>query len=238
NYYPILGGSDFGINYNCAADCFNEPNLADEIEAAGETWAGYEQNGGGYSTPTDQLPFLAFSDIYNNPARVQAHLLPLTQLAPDLAQAATTPNFAWIAADEANNMEGPITGFGAVQFVLSQLGDHQYNIAAGDTFLQDTVTTILNSPVWQDPTQKSAIFITWDEDYNNLSLGNGNQGNHVVMIVIPSPGAVAAGMRSGEFVADAYYNHYSLERTIEDALGLPPLTDNDKYAQPMNEFWT
>ena len=51
NYYPILGGSDFGINYNCPANCFNEPNLADKIEAAGKTWAGYEQNGGGYSSP-------------------------------------------------------------------------------------------------------------------------------------------------------------------------------------------
>ena len=111
-------------------------------------------------------------------------------------------------------------------------------VAAGDTFLQDTLPIIMNSPVWQDPTQKSAIFITWDEDYNNLPLGIGNQGNHVSMIVIPSPGAVASGMRAGPFVAIGYYNHYSLLRTIEDALGLPPLTNNDKYAQPMNEFWT
>jgi hypothetical protein len=69
-------------------------------------------------------------------------------------------------------------------------------------------------------------------------LGIDNQGNHVPMIVIPSPGAVASGMRGGPFVADDYYNHYSLQRTIEDALGLPPLTDNDEYAQPMNQFWT
>ena len=47
---------------------------------------------------------------------------------------------------------------------------------------------IMNSPVWQDPTQKSAIFLTFDEDYNNISLGIGNQGNHIIMVVIPSPG--------------------------------------------------
>jgi len=238
NYIPILGGSDFGVDYDCAANCFDEPNLADEIEAAGKTWAGYEQGGGGYSKPTDQLPFLAFSDIYSNPARVQAHLFALTQLAGDLATDGTAPNFAWIAADEANNMEGPLSGLGAVRFVLSQLGNHQYNVKAGDEFLQQTLPIIMNSPVWEDPTQASVILITWDEDYNNLSLGIDNQGNHVPMIVIPSPGAVASGMRGGVFVADAYYNHYSLERTIEDALGLPPLTDNDEYAEPMNEFWT
>ena len=79
-----------------------------------------------------------------------------------------------------------------------------------------------NSPTWQDPTQKSAIFITFDEDYNNISTGIGNEGNHIVMVVIPSPGAVASGMRGGAFVADDYYNHYSLQRTIEESLGLPP----------------
>ena len=46
NYYPILGGSDFGINYNCPANCFDQPNLADNIEAAGKTWAGYAQKAG------------------------------------------------------------------------------------------------------------------------------------------------------------------------------------------------
>ena len=26
-------------------------------------------------------------------------------------------------------------------------------------------------------------------------------------------------------------------RTIENSLGLPPLTNNDRFAQPMNEYW-
>ncbi len=239
NYYPILGGSDFGINYNCAENCFDQRNLADNIEAANKTWAAYQEGGGGYSTPTDRTPFLAFSDIANNPIRVGGHIFDLSQLGTDLNQTATAPNFAWVAADEATNMEGPINTLGGIaQFALSQLTTHQYNVAAGDQFLQDTLPVILNSPVWHDPTQASAIFLTFDEDYNNISWGIGNQGNHVVMVVIPSPGAVAAGMRGGAFVAQGYYNHYSLLRTIELSLGLPPLTNNDKYAQPMNEFWT
>jgi len=44
-------------------------------------------------------------------------------------------------------------------------------------------------------------------------------------------------MRQGQFVAYNYNNHYSLLRTIEDALGLPRLTNNDRFAQPMNEYW-
>src|SRR5262249_24230006 len=121
---------------------------------------------------------------------------------------------------------------------LSQLTTHQYNVAAGDEWLHENVPTIMNSPMWNDPTQRSAIFLTFDEDYNNISLGIGNQGNHIVMIVIPSPGAAPSGMASGRFPANGHYNHYSLQRTIEESLGLPPLTNNDRYARPMNEFWS
>jgi hypothetical protein len=245
NYYPILGGSDFGFNYNCPTDCFDQHNLADTIEAAKKTWAGYAQGmspAGPYVETADyapeELPFLAYRDIYNDPTRAAAHLFPLTQLATDLTSATTTPNFVWFAANETNNMEGPVNSVGGVlSYVVSLLTNRQYNIKAGDTFVQGTVSTIMNSAVWQDTTQKSAIFLTFDEDSNNLSLGFANEGNHVVTIVIPSPGAVAAGMRAGSFTVDGYANHYSLLRTIENALGLPTLTANDAYAEPLNGFW-
>jgi len=235
NYYPILGGSDFGFNYNCELDCFDEPNLPDNIERAGKGWASYEQSmpspcftksAGPYSP--GELPFLAFHDIVSNTARCQAHVLPLERMATDLASISTTPNYVWWAADENHNMEGPIN----LEFILSQLTTHQYNIKAGDQFLADTLPTIMNSPAFQ--MQRSAIFITWDEDYDNLSLGIGNEGNHVPMIVIPSPNS---GMRQGHIVGMNYNNHYSLLRTIEDSLGLPRLTNNDRFAQSMNDYW-
>ena len=235
NYYPILGGSNFNVDWNCPKDCFDQPNLADNIERAGKTWGAYEQSmptpcatqAHGAYDPGD-LPFLAFHDIISNTARCQAHVLPLTRLATDLASTATTPNYVWFSADECHNQEG----CNDFRFILSQFAFHQYNIRAGDQFLADTLPTIVNSPAFQ--TQRSAIFITWDEDYNNLYLGNGNEGNHIPMIVIPSPNS---GMRQGHFVAVDYNNHYSLLRTIEDALGLPRLTNNDRFAQPMNEYW-
>ena len=247
NYYPIIGGSDFGFNYNCPSNCFpvGTPNLADSIEDADKTWGGYMEGGGGYSTPTDSLPFLAFTDIYNDPARVAAHLFDISQLKTDLASPSTTPNFVWFAADDETNMEGPTdVPFGIFHWALGFVSPaHQYNVAAGDAWLDDQVTTIMESETWNDPNTKSAIFITFDEDYNNITTGVGNEGNHIVMIVIPSPGAAydpdtnPDGMRTGAFVADDHYNHYSLQRTIEDSLGIDPITNNDKYAQPMNEFW-
>jgi Phosphoesterase family len=244
NYYPIIGGSDFGFNYNCPANCFDPPvNLTDNIELAHKTWAGYAEGGGGYTTPTDRLPFLAFSDIYDDPDRVATHLFDLTEMAGDLVDPDSAPNFVWFAADDATNMEGPTdTLTGIVRWALSQLtpaflGGHQYNVAAGDVWLQETLPIIMESNTWNDPSERSVIILTFDEDYNNISLGIGNEGNHIVTVVIPSPGAVAAGMRGGAFVAVDRYDHYSLLRTIEESLDLAPLTNNDEFAQPMNEFW-
>jgi hypothetical protein len=238
NYSAVVGGSDFNINYDCDENCVDAPNLSNTFADAGRSWAAYEQNGGGY-TNAGELGFLTFSNIYNNADLVNSHILPLTQMATDLEDPATTPNFAWWAADEDNNMEGPVdTLKGILSFAISQVTNQQYNVKAGDDFISQTIPTIMSSNTWLDPTQKSVIFLTFDEDNNNLSLGFDNQGNHIVFIAIPSPGAVAAGMKSGNFQVSTRYDHYSLMRTIEESLGVAPLTQNDRYAVPMNDFWT
>jgi len=245
NYIRIMGGSDFGIAYNPASNVINAPSLMQEMDQKGITWVGYAQgmpfpgatvSSGNYAT--DALPFLEFSYVFNNtPAYLQTHLLPLTQLSTDLANPNTAPNFAWIAADEANNMEGPInTPAGVARFLVSQLTNHQYNVAAGDAFVQQEVQTIEASPTWNS-SQSDVIYITMDEDSNNLSLGFGNEGNHVVMIAIPNQAAINAGMQPGPFVDPNYANQYGLMATIEGNLGLAPLTANDMYAQPMNALW-
>jgi hypothetical protein len=252
NYFRVMGGSDFGIDYNPAGNVIDAPSLMQEMDQAGISWAGYAQSmpfpgdlvsSGNYAV--DQLPFAQFSYVYDNtPAYLQEHLLPLTQLSTNLEDPNTFPEFTWIAADEDNNMEGPIdTPSGIAQFLVSQVTNQQYNVAAGDQFVQQEVSAIENSPTWTDPTQKDAIIITMDEDNNNLSLGFGNDGNNVPMIVIPNQDAVTAGgMQSGPFTTDAYYNEYSLMATLEDTLRttpgtLAPLTANDMYAPPMNAFW-
>jgi hypothetical protein len=252
NYFRIMGGSDFGIDYNPAGNVIDAPSLMQEMDQAGISWAGYGQgmpapgtleSSGDYAS--DQMPFGQFSYVWDNtPAYLQEHLLPQSYLANALQDPSTFPEFAWVQPDEDNNMEGPIdTPSGIYQFIVSQFTNQQYNVAAGDQYLQQTISTIENSPTWTDPDEKDAIIITWDEDNNNLSLGFGNEGNNVPMIVIPNEDAVTSGgMEPGPFTTDAYYNEYSLMATLEDALSptpgtLAPLTDNDMYAQPMNAFW-
>jgi hypothetical protein len=245
NYFRIMGGSDFGIAYNPVSNAINAPSLMQEMDQNGISWAGYAQgmpfpgattSQGNYAT--DALPFLEYGYVFNNtPAYLQTHLLPLTQLSTDLANPNTFPRFTWIAADGSNNMEGPVDTPGSVaRWALSQLTTHQYNVAAGDAFVQQEVQTIEASPTWNS-SQSDVIYITMDEDFNNLSLGFGNEGNHVVMIAIPNEAAINAGMQPGPFVDPNYANQYSLMATIEGNLGLAPLTANDMYAQPMNDLW-
>jgi hypothetical protein len=251
NYIRPVGGSDFGLDYNPTGNVIDANSLMQEMDQAGISWAGYAQgmpfpgdltSSGDYAV--DQLPFAQFSYVYDNtPAYLAEHLLPQSDLANALQDPNTFPEFAWVQPDEDNNMEGPIdTPSGITQFIASQFTDQQYNVAAGDQYLQQTISTIENSPTWNADGEKDAIIITWDEDNNNLSLGFGNEGNNVPMIIIPNGGAVTdGGMEPGPFTTDAYANEYSLMATIEDALRtpgtLPPLTDNDMYAPPMNAFW-
>jgi hypothetical protein len=253
NYIRPLGGSDFGIDYNPTGNAIDANSLMQEMDQANISWAGYAQSmptpgdlvsSGDYSV--DELPFAQFNYVFDNsPTYLQEHLLPLTQLSTDLQDPSKFPEFTWIAANEANNGEGPIDSLqGIGQFIYSQLTDHQYNVAAADQFVQQEVSAIENSPTWTDSGGKDAIIITFDEDNNNLSLGIGNEGNNVPMIIIPNGGAEsgANGMESGPFTTDAYYNEYSLMATIEDTLRtmkgtLDPLTANDMYATPMNAFW-
>jgi hypothetical protein len=218
NYLAVAGGATFvqGAIYYPNIHV-SARNIGDEIEANGKTWKAYEQGMGtpcntsnnydSYYEP-DDAPFINFTDIASNTARCQAHLFDTTQLATDLQSAATTPNFAWIAADD--YYDGEASGNGSAASV--QVQDH---------WLQQTLQPIFNSPAWK--TQRSLVILTWDESSSHAA-------NHVATILVGSQGLVRAGVVSG-----TSYNHYSIGRTIENALNLSPLTANDGYAQPIND---
>ena len=42
------------------------------------------------------------------------------------------------------------------------------------------------------------------------------------------------GLVNGDVQIGTIMNHYSIARTIESSLGLPPFTANDEYALPIN----
>ncbi len=81
---------------------------------------------------------------------------------------------------------------------------------AGDHELQKIVTAIKASPDWTRG--RSAIFTVWDEnDYSNQP-----NINKVALIV-------DANFGPHGLMSSAYYNSFSLLKTMEGALGLPCL---------------
>jgi hypothetical protein len=217
NYLAIAGGDTYtkGATY---WPNINSPqrNLGDTIEAAGKSWKAYEQGMGTPCNTTtqydakyepDDAPFINYTDISGNPARCAAHLFDTSQLTTDLRSTATTPAFSWIAADD--YYDGEASGNGSATSLQVQ-----------DGWLKQTLAPVLSSPAWTQ--QRSLLLLTWDESA-------GESYNHVATVVLGSQGTVPAGTSS-----PLHYDHYSIGRTIESALGLPGLTANDTHATPLN----
>lgn len=92
----------------------------------------------------------------------------------------------------------------------TQAGLNPALLQQGDVSLRQIVTSIKSSPVWGQG--QNAIIALWDEDDYSISP----TVNQVLLIVDTNYGA--HGLQSG-----VMYNHFSLLRTIEGALGLPCL---------------
>ncbi|MGH8287576.1 MAG: alkaline phosphatase family protein [Steroidobacteraceae bacterium] len=214
NYLAIAGGDVFVKgpvyfpNIHIAAR-----NLGDLLEAAGKTWRAYEE---GMGTPCntstrydknyepDDAPFILFDDIRRDPGRCRAHLVGVREWPRDLKSAATTPAFAWLAADDYD--DGELPGNGSPRSLQVQ-----------DAWLRQTLEPLFNAPAWRE--QKSLLVLTWDESSTTAN-------NHIATIVLGSRGTVKSG-----YVSRVRYDHYSTARTIEAALGLPAMTSNDEFAR-------
>ncbi|HEY3773856.1 MAG TPA: alkaline phosphatase family protein [Solirubrobacteraceae bacterium] len=219
NYLALAGGSVFGIPLNDPAEensqyTIDAPNIGDRVDAAGESWAAYEQSATGPCDDTvhgyywdDDLPMMYFADVRDRPAYCAAHVLPLEAMTTDLAQASTTPDFTWVGINDCDDMEG-------------------CGVQAGDRFLADELGQIMRSPAWRD--QRSLAIITFDED----AVDHERPAQRVPTLMLASQ-----GVRQG-FVSPRRYTHYSLLRTIEGALGLQPLTANDRFADPVNDVFS
>ncbi len=155
NYLALAGGSTFGVPLTDPLEInprYTIParNIGDLLGAAHQTWKEYLQSANGPCDDTvhgyywdDDLPMTYFADVRDRPAFCSAHLVPLQALRTDLASAATTPNFAWVGANDCADMEG-------------------CGIRAGDEFLAAELGAIERSPAWR--TQRSLAIITFDED--------------------------------------------------------------------------
>lgn len=240
NYIAATSGSTNGV----ADDndiTIDVPNIVDQLESHDRTWKAYMQSYSLCTSPTahacgNQLyerkhnPFISYADVQNNTSRV-ANIVDFSQLATDLSSG-NVPNYVWISPDQCHDMHGRFSptpdsdpcAFKHVQSLIS----------TGDTFLSDTVSAIMSSSAW---TEKSVIFVTWDEsDFTGTgSSGFGDTsgccdakpgGGHVLTIVISHS--------EQPLESNHPFNHYSMLRTIQDGWDLGHLGfTGDGVVQPM-----
>jgi hypothetical protein len=213
-------------------------------------------------------PFVLFNDVRNDPARM-ANVKPYTDLAGDLAKARTTPDFAFIVPDQCNDMHGgvytAVAGHPETPCPYGSTNDDPNDAALkqkADAFVQSTVEAIMASPSWKEG--QDAIFVVSDEgDYTGNAVNGGwdSPAGCCDSPVLPAgapdvnpawPGGVYGGGlvpavvvvnrhgKTGGYVSDTPYNHYSLLATIEDVWNLPRLAYAADTAQvtPMTEFFT
>lgn len=238
NYLSLLAGNSFGIhddNGSCYArprprgcHTFNKKNLVDTFEAAGITWASYNESmprdgflGQRYPYKGDGLyrqkhnPFAYFKDIATNPKRL-ANVKTFVDFKSAL-NSGKFPRFSFIVPNECHDMHG------SVPFCNNP---NPKLIEAGDSFVQKLVEAIIGSGAF---TQRSLLFIVWDEG-GNSNLGCCDSppemgGGHTPLIIIAGvPGARTSSQP---------YNEYSVLATIETLWKLPKLgytadTDNVK----------
>jgi hypothetical protein len=214
-------------------------------------------------------PFVHFTDIAGDPARM-ANVKPYTSFASDLASAKTTPNFSFIVPDQCDDLHGgvysKVTGYeSTTPCPYNDTNDDPADITLkqqADAFIQKTVGAIMGSPSWHDG--QDAIFIVSDEGDFAVNPTDGNWDSTAGCCdspVLPAgdpdispswPGGVYGGGlvpavvvvnhggKTGGYVSDTPYNHYSLLATIETVWHLPLLAYAADTAQvtPMTEFFT
>jgi phosphatidylinositol-3-phosphatase len=245
NYIAATSGSTNGVADDNDTT-INVSNIVDQLEANRKTWKAYMQSYSLCVTPLDhscgnQLyerkhnPFISYQDVQSNSARV-ANIVDLTQLATDLARGKVA-DYTWISPDQCHDMHGRAsTPDDPCDF--SQI---QALIATGDSFLNNTVSAIMNSKAWNG---NSIIFIAWDEsDFTGTGFQGfeddrgccdsvpGEGGGLVVAITIshsdPSPRT-----------SNVAYNHQSILATIEDGwdLGCLAFTCDTENVPPMSDL--
>ena len=237
NYLALIAGDTFGIHSDTdscfapdhGATCIaglDGPTIVDQLEEKHIEWealqesmptAGFigsryplAQSGGPELYAQRHDPFLYFTAIATNPARLQ-NVKPFDpgQFQSELNDPQHMPRYVFITPNQCNDQHGLSGGP-----VPAGCGGDVDLLKHGDTFLQRTVTAIQNSPSFTD---RSAIFIVWDENDFSSSLGccGGPGGGHVAALVVTkngTPKTISQPM-----------NHYSLLATIEDGFGLPRL---------------
>jgi phospholipase C len=233
NYVAILAGNTFGIDSNAPywSHAIDQPCVLNELSSAGLSWKAYVQSmpyAGflGYGYPNRWLgvpdidPLYAskhngipyFTQIVSNPVELKK-MGPLTPIFTDLVN--NPPKFGWIAADMCHDMHG-------APIYCTDSGDDGDPsdiklVTHADQYVEQIVSAITNAPFWPHGNNAIVMLTEQGEDGDTTGCCDAIPGTgRVPVVVVTSHGPRA-------FTDSTSYNHYSLNKSIEQAFGLPCL---------------
>jgi len=166
---------------------------------------------------TRHNPFVYFHSIIDDRQRCDAHVVNLSALEADLADAARTPNYAFIVPDLCSD------GHDATCANPEQKGGYE----GIDAFLRKWVPKILASPAFR---QDGLLIVTFDEAEDDASACcDEPTGPNTARPGIDGPGGGRVGavllspLIEPGTTSDTPINHYGYLRSVEDIFGLDHL---------------
>ena len=210
NYLALTSGTTAGITSNCdpGAGCQADVrSIADEITRSGREWRMYAEGMPGPCVAEDSGRYA----VKHNPFMYYPSVTDNRESCADHVVPLTR-----LGEDLKSARSLPDYVFITPDMCSNT---HDCKVRTGDDWLSRQVPEILNSPAFT--AENSLLVVTYDE---------GSRASNRVATVFAGPAA-----RTG-YTSDTRFTHYSLLRTIEDAWGLEPLTDNDRNAAPMAEL--
>jgi acid phosphatase len=207
NYLALVSGSTQRISSDCTDCVVRARNLADTLDAAGLTWRTYAEG----------LPAPGFTGASaGRYAKKHDPLLYFADVSGRPDRRSRVVPLTRLAVDLGRG------GLPSFSLVVPDLCHdmHDCSVATGDAWVGRFLSSLLASR----PLRDGAVFVVFDE-----GTSDAGGGGHVAALVL-GPG-VRPGARAG-----AALDHYSLLRTVEDALGLPALGRSAR-ARPIAGIW-
>ncbi|MDN4645847.1 alkaline phosphatase family protein [Arthrobacter sp. PsM3] len=211
NYLALTSGTTAGITSDChpaANSCEADVRtIADEISSSGRQWRMYAD---GMPEPCQAEDSGRYA-VKHNPFMYYPSVTDDRALCTD-----RVVPFSRLDADLKTDRSLP-----DYVFITPDMCNDTHNcpVSSGDDWLSRQVPKILAAPAFT--TENSLLVVTYDE---------GDGSSDQIAAVFAGPAA-----RKG-YTSETRFTHYSLLRTIEDAWGLNPLTDNDRNAAGMAEL--
>ncbi len=211
NYLALTGGTTAGITDDCSptdSSCTaNVKSIAEAVTQSGRSWKMYAEG----------MPAPCKSDNSGRYAVRHNPFMYYPSITRDKGSCAShVVPFTRLEEDLKSASSLPNYVFISPDLCNDM---HDCSIKQGDDWLSREVPKILGSPAFT--TQNSLLVVTWDE---------GDDSSNQSVTIFAGPAARTA------VKSDTPYNHYSLLHTIENALDLTPLTDNDKNAAIMSDL--